>query len=221
MRPDVPKIEIVKEFFVLRIIVLGIFVVGLIAGVVAVLTMRDTRSRAVLPTAEPTPVVEILTPPPLDAVPPYIRMVSRKQTYGFNARVPVDIYLNTAGIETMELNIVITYDKEVLGTTLEDITFTDVYKTIGIESADDGKVAFVLFVNPTVGHKPVATNTEVRIATVTFKTKALESKKVALEFDYTPGSSKLTSLTPYMAQRQERAENILKNVSGTNFAIEP
>lgn len=210
-----------KEWSVFRIVVLIGIVVGLGAGFFAFQTYRDNWSRASVPKATPVsfPLESSLIPSPkTDLTSPYIRLVTTKRQYGFAEMAPVEVYMETGGQEVMEAGIALSFDPDLLEISQEQIRVTDVFKVLDVESVEDGTVAFSLFVNPTVGHKPVVAEKEVKIATLNFKIKALEINEVEIGVTFEKGQTKSTTLVPYSTERGD-IKNILESVEGVVFDV--
>ncbi len=210
-----------KEWSIVRIMALIGIIIGLGAGLFAFKTYRDNRSRASVPKATPVtfPLTSSLIPSPkTDLTPPYIRLVTGQRQYGFQEMAPIEVYLTTGGQEVMEADVSLSYDPDLLEISKENIRATDVFKVLGVESVGDGAVNFSLFVNPTVGHKAVVVEKETKIATLNFKTKALDKNEVEVGISFEKGQTGGTSLIPYSKERGE-FKNILESVEGVVFSV--
>lgn len=217
---DKPVLIVKKEYFKWRIVgavLLLVFLLGgMGAGVILTQTNQELRGKANTPQVIPSPFV--FTPPPTNLEAPYIRLVSRKNTYGFSEKVPVEVYLNTAGKPTMEASLVVTYDPEVLGITDQDIEVTQIFKSAEVEVTKEGEIMMTLFVTSSVGHAPVSTNTDTKIATFNFK--SLTTEKADTEIDFIQNGKSGTTLVSF-SQSREDTKNILQNTEGVKLTITP
>lgn len=215
------NIVIHKEWSIIRVVVFIGIVVGLGVGLFAFQTYRDARSRASMSKATPVsfPLESSLIPSPkTDLIPPYIRLVTTKRQYGFQEMAPVEIYMETGDQEVMEADVALSFDPDLLEISQEYIRVTDVFKVLDVETVEEGTVDFSLFVNPTVGHKPVVAEKEIKIATLNFKIKALEKNEVEIGVSFEKGQMKGTGLIPYTKERGE-IKNILESVEGVVFSV--
>lgn len=224
MVKEKPALIIKKEYHKWRIalaILLLIFTLGsLLAGVIAVYRNQELRGRASGPVISPSPFITAPSLPPVtDIEPPYMRLFVPRPTYGFSGVVPVEVYLNTDDQPTMETTVVVTYDEEAVEIADTDIETADVYKSMSADTSEPGKVMLTLFVTPAVGHKPVATTSDTKIATLNFRTRTLE-KKVWIDLAFTRGSDRFTTLVPF-SEKREGIKNILQNAIDTQFTIVP
>ena len=148
---------------------------------------------------------------------PYLRLVTTKSDYGLQTEVPVDVYMSTGGEKIMEAQVELRFDPELVEPG-EDIEQTDVFKTIQINTEEAGIVSFSLFVTPQVGHQPITATDEVKIATVYFKTKALESDAVEITLE-TGGEA--SGLFRFTEDRSPQPENVLEDSEGVTFSVQP
>lgn len=216
-----PDYILTHEWAMERLLVVLVSALGVGITVMGVLTYQEIRSQAEQLAPTPTPFVneEIrgVPPPKRTLKAPYLRLVTTKPNFGLQTEVPVDIYMNTDDTEIVEAQIHLTFDPELveLG---KDIEQTDVFKTIQINTEETGIVSFSLFVTPQVGHQPVKVTQETKIATVYFKTKALETEAVEITLE-TGGEA--SGLFAFTEDRSETPENILEDSEGTSFSIKP
>lgn len=222
MKPEENTHIVVHEWSYWRIGVLVALVAGVITSVVGVMTFQSLSSRAAVEKVAPTPLAIASQPPPATHLhPPYVRLYAQKQEVGFNQSIPVDVYLQTDGQNTQEVNISLSYDADLLRVGEDDVKSTDVYKSINVQNVEDGSIVFSLFVNPQVGHEGVSLEKETKIATITFHTRTEAQAEVVITPEYAKDSIDDTSLVAYSKERPEEIENILESVEGTTFAIVP
>lgn len=217
-----PELIVKKEYHKWRIVlavpILLLLIAGLVVGLTLVLTNQELRGSAKTPQVKPTPLGVILPPTGLEA--PYIRLINHKKTSGTNEPVPVGVYLNTGGRPTMETNLVVTYDSDLLEITNKDIEVIDLYKSAKIDTTEAGKAVITLFLTPAVGHRPVITAKDTKIATLKFTTQKVGPTETEIQLDFTRGSSGKTALFSFSLNREE-IKNILQNVQGVKLTITP
>lgn len=210
-----------KEWIPIRVALMVGVLVGLGALLVAFTTFRGIRGRADTPKAAPTPLsIPTAVPQPKTTLTtPYLRLVTAKDAFKLEERVPIEVYLDTNGREVVEASVVVSYDSDVLEISAEDISVTEVFKAVNVQEVESGKVTFSLFITPTVGHQPVQLEKEAKIATLGFRAKSLEKQNVRVSVEFSKGDATKTSLTPFSEERVEKPENILETVEGASFDI--
>ena len=219
MNEESPQLIVTTEWSLARLLIIFILFLGIGAGVFATLTFRDVRSKAASQNPTPTPLVEVVLPSPnTNLSPPYLRLVVSKKNYGFNASVPVDVYLNTNGSKTVEADIALTFDTNLVDISKSEIVSTGVFKSLNVDEIQDGKVAFSLFVNPQIGHEPITLEKETKIATLSFKTKALTGK-TQIKFEFNRNDTSKTALIPLTQTRPDKPQNLLTAVEGVDVEI--
>lgn len=216
-----PDYIITHEWAMERLLVVLVGLLGVGVTVIGVLTYQEIRSQAEQLTPTPTPFVseEIQGVPPAQRTlkTPYLRLVTIKPNYGLQTEVPVEVYMSTGDAEVVEAQLQLSFDPELVEPGKE-IEITDVFKTIQTNTEEAGKLSFSLFVTPQVGHEPIAASQEVKIATVYFKTQALESDAVEIALE-TGGEA--SGLFKFSEDRITGAENILEDSEGASFSIKP
>jgi len=216
-----PDYVVTHEWAIERLLVVLVSALGVGITVLGVLTYQEIRSQAEQLVPSPTPFVneEIKGVPPAKRTlkTPYLRLVTTKSAYGLQTEVPVEVYMSTGETEIVEAQVQLQFDPELVEPG-KDIEHTDVFKTIQINTEEAGTLSFSLFVTPQVGHQPIVAADEVKIATVHFKTKALESEQVEIALE-TGGET--SGLFKFTEDRSETAENVLEDSEGASFTIKP
>ncbi len=207
-----------RQWFKWRIIVIAATIGAIVATVMALLDLRDLRSRAQITQARPGPFAST---PAFTLTPPFLALSSSKTTFGFREKVPVAIYLHTASKDTLAADVVVTYDPKILEITQNDIEIEDVYKSVAVESSVSGKLTLSFFIRPEIGHPAVKTGFPSKIATLTFKTKTLETNHSAINLEFDPNADVSTRLIPYAEVRPEKPANILETVAGVEISVVP
>jgi len=160
------SMQVTHEWHIGRIVTLVALVSGLIVGSFAVFTSQELRSRATLSVSTPSPLVEIKPSPPIDLEAPYIRLVTNKQSYSKNDRVIVDIFVDTGNQPVMETDVVIVYDEKSLTLDESSVQNAPVFKSVQSDFSTKDQVKLSFFVTPSVGHKPIKTEGEVKIGSI-------------------------------------------------------
>ncbi len=216
---DKPQLIIHNEYSVFRIGLFLFIFIGIGAGVIGVKLMRDTRSKASQLVSSPSPFVDVHPSPATDLTAPYIRLVTAKKKYGISDTIPVDVYLQTKGNQTVETDLLLTYDPKLLAIDETSVQSSDVFKTMSFEQQAKGQINLTLFNTSQAGHPAVVADTEVKIATLNFKAQATPDKEVKIAIDFKKGDTKKTLLVPYSVSRPEFVESILESVEGVSFEI--
>jgi len=216
-----PDYIVSHEWAMERLLMVLVGALGVGITVLGALTYQEIRSQAEQLAPTPTPFVseEIKGVPPAKRTlkTPYLRLVTAKTDFGLQTEVPVDVYMNTGDAEVVEAQVQLEFDPELIEPG-KDIEQTDVFKTIQINTEEAGTLSFSLFVTPQVGHQLVKAAQEAKIATVYFKTKALESEAVEITLKTGKDASGLFKFTE---DRSENPENILADSEGASFSIKP
>ncbi len=214
-----PELIIVNKWHWFKILPISFISIAIIITLIAVKTATDIRSKAKTMT-ETKPIASATVPPPsTDLKAPYIRLVTPDQKYGMKQTVPVEVYAITDGQETVEADLEISFDPELLEITSQDIETTEVYKVTNVNLEEKGRLQLSLFVTPDIGQSPVVLTREKVIAKLRFQTKTFPTAQTQINLEFTKNSTKTTSLILYEKPRLKQVTNILESVDGVSFAI--
>ncbi len=211
---------ITKQYSSLRIAIFLFLSMSIGAATLAVLVVRDTRTRADVLRPSPSPFLEIRPSPLTSLEGAYVRLISTRTKFGLSDTISVDVYLSTKGSQVVELDLYILYDPKKIDIDEQGVKNTDVFKTMGVDVTEKGRLMVTLFNTLQVGHPSVDTKEEeLKIATLQFKAQAVEDPKVEIKIDFKKGNAKKSLLVPYEVVRPEIVESILESVEGVTFEI--
>jgi hypothetical protein len=152
-------------------------------------------------------------------IPPYIRLASEDKIYSGGQKVPIGIYINSAGIPTSEAVLVINYNPDLLTVSPGDISSSGVYPVINIEKADPGKIVMSLF-NPTgLGYKSVVLSQDTLVATMQFSVAGNNSSATAVTIQTQGEQDETSHLFQERVGNETILEDILKSVEIVNLSI--
>lgn len=215
-----PELIVTREWAAGKIFVFFGLLVGVGVGVVAVQTAQDVRSKAAPITVSPSPLVEIIASPDASLVSPYIRFVSDKNNYKTGEKVTVSVYVHTGGEAVVESKLQIKFDPKALTFLEDEIKLEEAFKSFDV-NVEPGFIFLDLFINSQVGHAPVATTAEKKVAILTFVTKEVDKKETVIDIEFDKESSESSQLTSLSDAREEKPKNLLNTVSGVAFDITP
>lgn len=147
---------------------------------------------------------------------PYIRLSTAPNVYNPGDVIPVDVFVSTAGIETVENRFVVSYDKNVLSLKADGIQNQNIYPVINIEKNVPGNCIFSVFVKNEAGYSPVALSAEKKVATLNFKAVKPGSSNITLDLGSQNHGSGIFSVP---SSPENRAVNILKSNQGINITV--
>lgn len=205
-----------------RVIIVLFLILGLVIAVLAFKSARDIRDHAAVPIVNPSPFIEtvVISSPKTNLAVPSVRLVTRKDSYRINETIPVDLYIHTGGLETDELHVVMSYDPSLLDIDLATLAVLDLYKSVTIDSNKKGEFVMTLFTTSGLEYVPVATNTDVKIATVMFKPRTFVDAATKIQLKFSPDNTTQTSLFQF-SQGSRSTLNSLKSVEGISFVLTP
>jgi hypothetical protein len=203
-----------KQWLPFRIVLTVFLTAGIAFSVLAFITTRDLRGRAV-PLESPSPQAFYEVPADLSA--PYIRLATDKKQYAVTDKVKIDVLMHTNGQAVVESTFAILYDETKLTLGSEDIKSSDIFKTIQVSHDEKGKLLVSLFVLPQLGDTPVVLSNETKVATLTFTVSAVEPTSTEVKLLFEKGSPADSALIPPSPDRN--AQSILEAVDGADITI--
>ncbi len=216
MNENTLKPQVIHQWDLPKIALLFGLAVAIGLGVIGVSLSQDVRSKATSMRPSPTPLA-IVQSPPSDLTPPYIRLVTKSTEVQVGVSILFDIYIDTAGKEVVEADLVLSYPDEILEFDI-NVKNADVFKSVQV--SDDPETLVTFFVTPTTGQKPIVTQGEQKIGTISFKAKAAhENVTLGIEFD--KNKPETSALILYTETRIETPTNLLEKGSQITFSIVP
>ncbi len=150
--------------------------------------------------------------------PPYVRLVTDKNSFKVGDDIPVHILVNTGGEQTLESHFVIAFDQSVLNINPEDLQNNNIYPVKDIETIASGKAIFSLFAKNEAGYSPISLPLELEVATLHFhaigSSKTTKIDLVVSQIDET------TSIISSFPDPKIDETNILRATEGVSIIIE-
>jgi hypothetical protein len=152
--------------------------------------------------------------------PPYLRL-TRSPIQVAKSQAAIDVKVNTAGIETTEVDVVINFDPEVLAIKKDQIRLPDQFAIFQISQTEEGRLDFAVFSDPNRGEPALSTSLdkETRLATLVFDLLDSPEEKTALSFEFAQGRLDESNLIPSYEKRPSTPVDILQTVEGTSVSL--
>jgi hypothetical protein len=166
------------------------------------------------------PLMRAQTPAVPGLNPPYLRLAESSQTTSSSQKV-VEVRANTAGQETVEVDVVILFDSQVLTIKEEGVRLADQYKVFQINQLEKGRIDFSLFSNPQRGEPTLKTglNEEALVATLVFDILDQQADSTQLNLEFEPGATDESNLIPIFETRPATPIDILQSIQGILLSL--